>query len=370
MYVKDIPNILDLAYKIRNKDQIFVPMFTGDAGIGKSFSCQQWVKKKQEENPNFGFVDLRIATREAPDLIGLPKIYEVDGQFRTKYALPSIWPTGGEGLLLLEEPNRGKADIMNALMQILTDRKIDEYVLPEKWIIAACINPEDGQYDVNNMDPALRNRFVEYEIEFHKPSFIEYATKNDWDPTLVSWIKSQYVHVPLGEIKAPNKYVSPRTLSQMNAALISGIRDDESMHKITAMSVLGNNMGKALHAYTFDDKPLTVKELNKNYNRSLDILKRQSDQNNYRADLISPFIDDFVKHFESLDIDKAIDVMRILPLDQSSTMVASVMNAISSTNEDIEGKQDQIVKIFQSILKKAPDLREVVRSASARTVDN
>lgn len=364
MFVKDIPNVLDLTLKAREKGQLFIPMFAGDAGIGKSFSCQQWVLKQRETDPSFGFVDLRIAQLEAPDLVGLPKLdKDVNGVLRTQYAIPNILPTSGRGLLLLEEPNRGKSDIMNALMQLLTDRKIHEYTLPEGWIIAACINPE-GHYDVANMDPALKNRFVDYYVEFDKPSFVNYIEENKWHPALVSFIKNQFVYISLDEIKPDQKYISPRTLEQMNAALISGIDENETMHLITATAILGKNVGTAFHAYLFDDSPVTYKEVKRDFAKAMEKLKKHAEKSNYRSDLISSFVDEIIANVDDLSYDKKVEILKVLPQDQAATLLSGMTMTIK-TKED----HQKIKEFLQNILKESDELREVVRSAKYRQIN-
>ncbi|NJO53347.1 MAG: hypothetical protein HC840_32500 [Leptolyngbyaceae cyanobacterium RM2_2_4] len=103
----NIMKVLDLALEARKKGEVFNPLFTGDAGLGKSQICQQWVKKQREKDPDFGFVDLRIAYYEAPDMVGFPK--EIPSEdapdgFITIHCLPDMWPRNmaSRGLLLLE----------------------------------------------------------------------------------------------------------------------------------------------------------------------------------------------------------------------------------------------------------------------------
>jgi len=228
--------VLDLAYAARQADEIFNPLFTGEAGLGKSQVCQQWVKKKTKENPKFGFIDLRIAYMEAPDLIGFPEVFEVNGVRRTVHELPDFWPTEGEGLLLLEEPNRGTTGVMNCLMQILTDRKVHKYTLPPGWIIAACINPEGAEYDVNNMDAALKDRFEEYEIEFDHQSFSEYIDAANWDNRVQSFVNSGFwIYKTPKELGPEGSYISPRTWSKMNAAEKAGVHKARSLHRLTSI---------------------------------------------------------------------------------------------------------------------------------------
>lgn len=367
MSPKEIPSILDLAVEAEKNNEILNPMFTGDAGIGKSFVVQQWVKKKRETDPAFGFLDLRIAYLEAPDLIGKPvEIKDGTGKIRTGYALPEYLPTTGKGIILLEEPNRGKPDIMNALMQLLTDRKIHDYVVPKGWIIAACINPEDGRYDVANMDPALRNRFVEFPIKYNKKDFVDYTVTNEWDQTFISWIRGQFDYQELADVsnEKGQKYVSPRTLAQMQAAIVAGVNANRELHYITATSVLGTNYGKALHAFVFDDTPVMSKDFTKDYEKAIGKLKRHADKENYRADLIAATVDDLVKGYKKISDEKLVAILQILPADQSATLVNMLVQEFTSGSNQAEGKD-----LLKRLMKLDPNLREVVRSASVRQSD-
>ncbi len=188
-----IHEALDMAFAARKIGKTLNPLFAGAAGIGKSEICQQWVKEQQKRNKDFKFIDLRIAYMEAPDLIGFPeKEIDSNGTPRTAHLLPDFWPTdpNSEGLILLEEPNRGTTAVMNCLMQILTDRKVHKYELPKGWIIAAAINPDSAEYDVNTMDTALRNRFAEFEVEYDHPTFCAYMESSKWHDTIQNFVKS------------------------------------------------------------------------------------------------------------------------------------------------------------------------------------
>ena len=146
-----IMDVLDLAYEARKQGRTFIPIFTGAAGIGKSQICQLWVEKHKKTNKNFGFIDLRSALLEGPDVIGRPKeSTDHTGRIRTTYALPDFWPTEGEGLILLEEINRAPTMVTNCFMQLLTDRMVKDYKLPDGWIIAAAINPDSAEFDVKD----------------------------------------------------------------------------------------------------------------------------------------------------------------------------------------------------------------------------
>lgn len=138
--------VLTLAHRARR-----ATLLEGPTGIGKSELIRQVADTLRIE---CSILDLSLL--EPPDLVGLPVI--TDG--RTAYATPTALPTGGEGILLLEELNRADRSVQQPALQLLTARRLHEYELPPGWVAFAAINPEDGEYQVTPLDPALRSRFL------------------------------------------------------------------------------------------------------------------------------------------------------------------------------------------------------------------
>lgn len=300
-----IPEILDLAVATRKIGKIFNPMFVGEAGIGKSEIIQQWVAKQRETDPDFGFIDLRIAYYEGPDFVGYPYEYkDEDGNTRMGHALPHFWPTKGRGLLLLEEPNRGNTMIQNCLMQ-LTDknRKVGPtYELPEGWTIAAALNPEGTKYDVNNMDTALKNRFEEFEVEFNYQAFVNYIERAKWHKNVINFVKAgSWVYKKPDGIGKEGKYISPRTLDRLNALEIAGASnaiEKRNSHYVVCHSVLGKHLGNEYWKSCWDDAPVTASDLLADKNKAIAKLKEiANSKNNYAGDKISLTVDSIIEKF-------------------------------------------------------------------------
>jgi hypothetical protein len=300
-----ISEILDLALAARKLKRVFNPMFIGEAGIGKSEIIQQWVTKQREIDPDFGFIDLRIAYYEGPDFVGYPYEYkDDDGRSRMGHALPHFWPTKGRGLLLLEEPNRGNTMIQNCLMQ-LTDknRKVGPtYELPEGWIIAAALNPEGSKYDVNNMDTALKNRFEEFEVEFHYQTFMNHIETAKWHQHVVNFVKAgSWVYKKPDSIGKEGKYISPRTLDRLNSVEMAGAScspEKRNSHYIVCLSVLGKHLGNEYWKSCWDDAPVTAQDILADKEKSLNKLREiAKSNNNYAGDKISLTVDSIIEKF-------------------------------------------------------------------------
>lgn len=354
-------NMLDLAMEARKKGKIFNPMFTGEAGLGKSEICQTWVKKQRETNPNFGFIDLRIAYMEAPDLIGFPETEkDKNGVMRTKHRLPEFWPTEGSGLLLLEEPNRGTTGVMNCLMQLLTDRKLHNYTLPEGWIVAACVNPDSAEYDVNAMDQALRDRFREFEVEFDHVSFSDFISTNGWDEKVIGFVDSgMWVYKDSKNIGKEGKYISPRTFAALNAAEVAGARTHRGIHRMVVQSILGKHYGKEYHEYCYDQSPVTAQDLLKDEKNALKRLREQSKPGaTYAGDMISQTIESIIKHYggfkkdckeDQINEDLMVEVARIIPPDLGINLVKEC---------GFKQTKGKVIDFFKEFVKRHPDMAE------------
>jgi hypothetical protein len=354
--------IMDVALEARKLGETFTPLFTGEAGLGKSQIVQQWVAKQVETTPEFGFLDLRIAYMEAPDLIGFPKEVELRSKWRTIHCLPGFWPTEGSGLLLLEEPNRGTTGVMNCLMQLLTDRKVHDYTLPPGWVIASCINPDSSEYDVNTMDAALKDRFEAFEVEYDPMSFIEFVEDRQWHPRVQMFIKSGiWIYKTTKEIAKDARYISPRTWSKMNAAEKANIHKSRALHRTVSQSILGKDIGNEYHKFCYDQAPVTTQDILKDKQAAYKRLEVQSDRNSYQGDMIAATVESIERYYGGLkkdckdgqiDEDTMAEVAKIIPADHAVNLIKAC---------GFKQSKGQITTFFGEFTKRHPDLVKVLK---------
>jgi hypothetical protein len=363
-----IMTIMDTAMAARLIEEPFTPLFTGEAGLGKSQIVQQWVKKQRERNPNFGFIDLRIAYMEAPDLIGLPEnemLNERGVNYKvTNHYIPDIWPrdTESEGLLLLEEPNRGTTGVLNCLMQILTDRKVHKYELPKKWIIAACINPDSSEYDVTTMDAALKDRFEEFEVEFDHMTFLDFIDKAGWHDSVQMFVGSGiWTYKTTKEIGKNGKYISPRTWSKVNAAEKAGINKNRQLHRLTVQSILGKDIGNEYHKFCYDSAPVTAQDILKDRKSAFKRLEDQSDPSKYQGDMIAATVESIEKNYgglkkdckaDQIDEDTMAEVAKIIPADHAVNLIKGC---------GYKQSKGQITAFFKEFTTRHPELVKVLK---------
>lgn len=86
-------------------------------------------------------------------------------------------------VLFLDEFNRALTDILNASLQLILDHRLHSHILPrvrgQETLIIAAINPADGDYSVQEFDPALLDRFVDCEVTADFPAWLKWAKENN-----------------------------------------------------------------------------------------------------------------------------------------------------------------------------------------------
>lgn len=128
-------------------------MLHGRHGIGKSE-----ILAEAAERLGIDLIVRDLSLMEPPDLVGLPRI-GADG--RTHYAAPAFLPTEGRGLLVFEELNRSPKYMQAPCLQLLTARRLNDYVLPKGWLPCAAVNDALDGYQVDELDEALLSRFLQ-----------------------------------------------------------------------------------------------------------------------------------------------------------------------------------------------------------------
>ena len=134
------------------------PVFIwGGHGIGKSA-----IVRHLAADSALPIQDVRALLLDPVDLRGLPFLGQ-DG--RSKWATPEFLPQGGSGILFLDELNAAPAMVQAGCYQLVLDRKLGEYTLPEGWAIIAAGNRDSDRAVTTRMPTPLRNRFVHLEFE-------------------------------------------------------------------------------------------------------------------------------------------------------------------------------------------------------------
>lgn len=142
-------------------------MIWGPPGVGKSSIVAQTAAKA-----SLRLVDLRLSQLAPTDLRGLP----VARDGKAQWYPPEFLPQDGRGVLFLDEINMAPPAMQGIAQQLILDRKVGSYVLPEGWFVWAAGNRKEDRAAVFDMPAPLANRFIHLTVEPDFTSFKEHAT--------------------------------------------------------------------------------------------------------------------------------------------------------------------------------------------------
>ncbi len=198
-----------------------VPTFLwGAPGIGKSSIVRQIADEK-----SIGFIDLRLALMDPTDLKGIP-FYDKDSH-TALWAPPAFLPKGGSGILFLDELNSAAPSVQASAYQLILDRRVGEYELPDGWAIVAAGNREGDRGVTYRMPSPLANRFVHFEMEVDVDDWRLWAYKTALDERVISYISYKSEHLFTFDSKSDNKsFATPRSWEYVNSILKSSMSQE------------------------------------------------------------------------------------------------------------------------------------------------
>ena len=114
-----------------------IPCFVGQPGIGKTAQVKTWAKKHGRTVET-----LCLSMIEPGEFLGIPMPKVVNGIDTVVYAAPN-WFTKltDKSILFLDEISNARPDIRSDFLTLLSDRRLNERVLPERCMIVCACNP-------------------------------------------------------------------------------------------------------------------------------------------------------------------------------------------------------------------------------------
>ena len=150
-------------------------MIWGPPGIGKSNVVEQFATNKK-----IAINDIRTILLDPVDLRGLPWVDKEKNKAMS--AIPDFLPDPddeGEGILFLDELTSAPKQVQGALYQLILDRKIGEYKLPDGWHIIAAGNRMTDRGVTTRMPTPLANRFYHIDMEVSFDDWMEWANNKN-----------------------------------------------------------------------------------------------------------------------------------------------------------------------------------------------
>jgi MoxR-like ATPase len=187
-------------------------MIWGPPGIGKSSIVAQVAQAR-----GLDFIDLRLSQLAPTDLRGLP----VPENGLARWYPPEFLPRAGSGILFLDELNMAPPALQGIAQQLVLDRRVGAYTVPDGWFIWAAGNRKEDRAAIFEMPSPLANRFLHLEVLPDFEAFKDYALLRSFDERLLAFLSFRPTLLHKQDAHAP-AWPSPRSWEMANRLL----RDD------------------------------------------------------------------------------------------------------------------------------------------------
>lgn len=193
-----------------------MPVFIhGSPGIGKSYIVRDIAQKR-----GWRIRDVRLSQLDPVDLRGIPSIKEG----RTVWMAPEFFPAPDEaaGILFLDELNAAPPSVQAAVYQLVLERRLGEYVLPETWRIVCAGNRISDRGVVFKLPTPLANRMVHLSVEARFDDFKTFALRQGLHPFVIGFLGFRpdlLSSEPVAEDDANPAFATPRSWHMLSSIL-------------------------------------------------------------------------------------------------------------------------------------------------------
>lgn len=211
----------------------------GPTGIGKSA-----IVKEIAHDLGVSFLDLNLTLLDASDLKGTPLVKEDEAIWAAPSSLPQKDRRGG--ILFLAEFNAASSSVQAAAYQLVLNRRIGAYELPDNWFIVASGNSHDGRDEI---PAALANHFIHFDMEYSVEDWRDWAFRQRVDESIIAFIgmhqEALFEFEPHSEEKA---YPTPRSWEFVDKILKSKMRENHLFDAISG--AIGPSWAKQFLAFS------------------------------------------------------------------------------------------------------------------------
>lgn len=237
-----------------------VPLVVGESGIGKTA-----LAKKLAKDNNWTLVTIDGNLLKEGEIGGLPTVESYESKDAngnriekktTIYAIHNKLRVideeinkGRSVLLFIDEINRCEHTVQQELMNLILNREINGYKLPENVKILAAMNPSskygsDFDYQVVDMDAAQENRFVWLNMESDHNGWIKWAIGAGLETKVIEFISTfpEYLH----KINDEDVRATPRSYERVSKTYKMYKEQQDTIPKSVFVNVIKGNVGKVI----------------------------------------------------------------------------------------------------------------------------
>jgi hypothetical protein len=291
------------------------PVFIwGPPGIGKSEVVHQIGADLSAH-----VIDVRLSLWEPTDIKGIPFYSQESGKM--EWAPPIELPDAAMAaehdkiLLFLDELNSAAPSVQAAAYQLILNRRVGTYKLPDNVYIVAAGNRESDKGVTYRMPAPLANRFVHLELAVDFEDWFNWAVTNHIHKDVVGFLQFSKKDLYDFDPKSPSRsFATPRSWSFVSELLDDDIDEDTMMDltsgcigeglaiKFQAHRKVASNLPNPSEVLAGKVKELTTREISAMYSLTVSLcyeLKEANDKNDKKFnEKVDNFLSFMMKNYE------------------------------------------------------------------------
>jgi len=269
------------------------PVFLwGPPGIGKSELVASIAEEMQGH-----MIDLRLGQMDPTDIRGIPYYNKENNMM--DWAPPIELPSAELAsqyphvVLFLDEMNSAAPSVQAAAYQLILNRRIGKYILPDNVVMVAAGNREGDKGVTYKMPSPLANRFVHLEMRVDFDSWQRWAVNNNIHKDVVGYVSFAKQDLMDFDPKSSSRaFATPRSwtfVSQLlegnlptniETDLVAGTVGDGTAVKFMAHRKVAAQMPNPTDVLEGKVKELKTKEISAMYSLTVSMCYELKDLNN------------------------------------------------------------------------------------------
>lgn len=238
--------------------------FLGKGGIGKSEIIENLAKKEL----GIGYIDIRLLLYTETDIKGIP--YPDNEKRFTIWLqndiLPRVEKHGKEGILVFDEITSSMKSVRTAIYQLLNERRLGEYILPDGWMVICLGNGEEDGGDYNGMEGNFANRCSLFRVKCDIVSFKKYGMQSGINPMVLAYLnwctEDLHTYDDTQSSEESLLFASPRSWKAVSDLLNRKNGDIDNITELRIKSNIGTMVGEKFISFSkFKDKAVDIHEI-------------------------------------------------------------------------------------------------------------
>ena len=227
-----------IKHALKKKRPIFL---WGAPGIGKSEIVEQICNTFS----NSHLIDIRLSLWEPTDIKGIPYFDSNSGTM--VWGAPSELPSEEFAaqfdhiVLFLDEMNSAAPSVQAAAYQLILNRRVGTYKLPDNVMIVAAGNREADKGVTYRMPAPLANRFIHLELAVSFDDWFQWSVVNNINTDVVGYLTFAKKDLYDFDPKSPSRsFATPRSWTFVSELL------DDDLDEATTTDLVSGAVGEGL----------------------------------------------------------------------------------------------------------------------------